>query len=217
MARSRILIADDHELVVQAFRRLLASDYDVVGTVTDGQSLVRAAGELAPDVILVDVAMPQLNGLDAIERIKAQRPRIRLIVLTQQEDPDTAAEAIRRGAAGFVLKSSAPSELFEAIGTVLRGGVYVSAKIARGPSGVFVANAIKNSRGVALTLRQREVLQLLAEGKSMKEAAHVLNVTPRTIAFHKYAMMGQLGLKTTAELVQHAVTLGLVTSPRRGA
>jgi DNA-binding NarL/FixJ family response regulator len=215
MARARILIADDHELVVQAFKKLLTTAYDVVGTVTDGQTLVKAAGDLSPEIILVDITMPQLNGLDAIERVKTQQPRIRLIALTQQEDLDTAAEAIRRGASGYVLKSSAPTELFEAIEEVLRGKVYVSPKIARAPSAVFATEAMRTRRGSALTLRQREVLQLLAEGKSMKEAAQVLNVTPRTIAFHKYSMMEQLGLKTTAELVQHAVTLGLIAPGSR--
>lgn len=213
MNRTRILIADDHVLVAQAFKKLLSTSYDVVGTVTDGQALVSAADDLSPEIILVDLTMPQLNGLDAIERIKGQRPRIRLIVLTQQEDVDTASEAIRRGASGYVLKSSAPAELFEAIEEVLTGKVYVSPKIARAPSAVFAARAIHATRGSALTLRQREVLQLLAEGKSMKQAAQVLNVTPRTIAFHKYSMMEQLGLETTAELVQHAVTLGLI-APR---
>jgi DNA-binding NarL/FixJ family response regulator len=215
MARARILIADDHELVVQAFKKLLTTAYDVVGTVTVGQTLVKAAGDLSPEIILVDITMPQLNGLDAIERVKTQQPRIRLIALTQQEDLDTAAEAIRRGASGYVLKSSAPTELFEAIEEVLRGKVYVSPKIARAPSAVFATEAMRTRRGSALTLRQREVLQLLAEGKSMKEAAQVLNVTPRTIAFHKYSMMEQLGLKTTAELVQHAVTLGLIAPGSR--
>src|SRR5262245_19702934 len=109
MARTRILIADDHELVAQGFKRLLTTSYDIVGTVSDGQALVRAADTLTPEIILVDLTMPQLNGLDAIERIRGQRPRIRLIVLTQQEDSDTAAEAIRRGASGYVLKSSAPT------------------------------------------------------------------------------------------------------------
>ena len=214
MSRPRILIADDHELVVHGFRKLLGSAYDIVATVTDGQALVKAADEFSPDIVLVDINMPQLNGLDAIERVKAHQPRLRFIVLTQQEDPDTAAEAIRRGASGFVLKSSAPAELFEAIAEVLRGRVYVSEKIARGPSSVFAADAVRHARGGELTLRQREVLQLLAEGKSMKEAAHVLDVTPRTIAFHKYSMMEQLGLKTTAELIQHAVSLGLVSQIR---
>ena len=210
MARARILIADDHELVVQAFKTLLSGDYDIVGTVTDGRALVKAATDLSPQIVLVDITMPGLNGLDAIELVKAQRPEIRLIAVTQQEDFDTAAEAIRRGASGYVLKSSAPTELFEAIELVLRDRPYITPKIARAPSAVFATEAMRTRRGSVLTLRQREVLQLLAEGKSMKEAAHLLDVTPRTIAFHKYTMMEQLGLKTTAELVQHAVGLGLV-------
>lgn len=216
MSRTRILIADDHEMVVQAFKQLLASSHEIVGTVTDGQALVKAAIDLSPDIILADLTMPQLNGLDAIERIKRQLPRIRLIALTQQEDVDTAAEAIRRGASGFVLKSSAPTELFEAIAEVLKGRVYVSPKLTGAPPAVFAADAMRSARGGALTLRQREVLQLLAEGKSMKEAARLLKVTPRTIQFHKYSMMEQLGLKTSAELVQHAVMLGLVR-PRIGS
>ena len=210
MPRARILIADDHELVVQAFKTLLTTSYDIVATVTDGQTLLKTAADLTPEIILVDITMPRLNGLDAIERLKTQQPRCRLIAVTQQEDFDTAAEAIRRGASGYVLKSSAPTELFEAIEEVRRGRCYVSPKIARAPSAVFAKEAIRTMRTTTLTLRQREVLQVLAEGKSMKEAAHVLNVTPRTIAFHKYSMMQQLGLKTTAELVQHAVVLGLV-------
>jgi DNA-binding NarL/FixJ family response regulator len=178
--------------------------------VTDGQALVRAARDLAPDVILVDLMMPGLNGLDAIERIRQHLPRARIVVLTMSEDPDVASEAIRRGASGFVIKCAGASELFAAITEVLAGRPYVSEQVAAGPSGVFVSGALRNTPA-GLTLRQREVLQLLAEGKSMKEAAHVLDVTPRTIAFHKYSMMEQLGLRTTAELVQHAVALGLVS------
>ena len=214
MTRPRILIADDHDLVVEGLKRLLSSSFDVVGTVTDGQSLLKAVESLAPEIVLVDLTMPQLNGLDALERIRSQQPRIRLIVLTQQEDPDTAREAIRRGASGYVLKSSAPTELFEAIEAVRRGKAFVSAKIADAPSAVFASEAIRSRRRRGLTARQREVLQLLAEGKSMKEAAQLLNVTARTIAFHKYSMMEQLCLKTTAELIQHAVSMGLVTPPR---
>jgi DNA-binding NarL/FixJ family response regulator len=210
MPRRRILLADDHAVVLDAFRTLLEPQYDVVGTVTDGQALVRAARDLAPDVILVDLMMPGLNGLDAIERIRQHLPRARIVVLTMSEDPDVASEAIRRGASGFVIKCAGASELFAAITEVLAGRTYVSEQVAAGPSGVFVSGALRNTPA-GLTLRQREVLQLLAEGKSMKEAAHVLDVTPRTIAFHKYSMMEQLGLRTTAELVQHAVALGLVS------
>ena len=170
MPRPRILLADDHTLLLEAFKKLLESTYDVVGTATDGHALVKAAEELKPDVILVDVAMPHLNGLDACERVRQRVPRAKLVFLTMNDDPDTAAEAIRRGASGYLLKVSAPSELFEAIRHVLGGRTYVTPAIAKGPVGVFVARAEKG-KGSGLTLRQREVLQLLAEGKSMKEAA----------------------------------------------
>jgi DNA-binding NarL/FixJ family response regulator len=214
MARSKVLIADDHVIVLEAFKALLQPAFDVVGAVADGHALVQATEALSPDIVLVDISMPHLNGLDAIERVKQCRPRVRVVVLTMNQDADTAAEAIRRGASAYVVKSSTPAELFEAIAEAQRGKTYVSPAIARVPSGVFAAEAMRRSTGTGLTLRQREVLQLLAEGKSMKEAANILHLTPRTIAFHKYSMMEQLGLKTTAELVQHAVTLGLVRGGR---
>jgi DNA-binding NarL/FixJ family response regulator len=197
-------------MLLEAFKTLLESRYDVVGTVVDGQALVKAAGDLKPDVILADVAMPHLNGLDACERIRQRVPRAKVIVLTMDDDPHTAAEAIRRGASGYLLKASAASELFEAMEQVLSGKIYIAPAIAKGPAGVFVAQAEKG-KSSGLSLRQREVLQLLAEGKSMKEAGDVLGITPRTIAFHKYSMMEQLGFKTGADLIQHAVTLGLVS------
>jgi DNA-binding NarL/FixJ family response regulator len=209
-----ILIAEDHAVVLEGFRKLLGPTYDIVGTVTDGQALVKALDDLAPDIILLDLSMPRLNGLDAIERVKARRPRTRLIVLTAQEDSDTAAEAIRRGALAYVLKSSDPAELFRAIEEALRGRVFISPAVSQDPPAVFARKAAQGGKTKGLTLRQREVLQLLAEGKSMKEAAGVLDLTPRTIAFHKYSMMEQLGLKTTAELIQYAVMLGLVVQNR---
>ena len=213
MRRPAVLLADDHTLVLEAFKRLLEPTCDVVGTVTDGHALVKATETLKPDLVLVDVGMPRLNGLDACERVLEESPRTKVIILTMSDDRDVAAEAMRRGASGYLLKSSPPAELFEAIGQVLGGQKYISAVIAEEPAGVFVARAGKSKIG-GLSLREREVLQLLAEGRSMKEAADLLGVTPRTIAFHKYAMMDRLGLKTGAELVQHAVAIGLVTSRR---
>ena len=209
MPRPTILLADDHTMLLGAFQGLLEKTCDVVGTCTDGQSLVQLAEQLKPDLILVDVAMPHLSGLDACERIRQRVPRSKVIFLTMDEDPDTAAEAIRRGASGYLLKASAASELFDAIKEVLSGKTYVTPAIAKGPVGVFVSKAEKG-KATGLTPRQREVLQLLAEGMSMKEAADILNITPRTIAFHKYSMMEALGFKTTADLIRHAVTLGLV-------
>jgi DNA-binding NarL/FixJ family response regulator len=216
MRRPRVLIADDHAILLDAFRKLLEPAYEVVGTVTDGQALVKAAEALKPDVILADISMPRLNGLDAGERLRARLPKAKLLFLTVSEDPDVAAEAIRRGAAGYLLKKSASAELFEALRHVLSGRTYVTPAVARAPAALFASAAKRAGPARSLGLRQREVLQLLAEGKSMKEAADVLGVTPRTIAFHKYAMMAQLRLKSGAELVQHAVKIGLVARGNRG-
>jgi DNA-binding NarL/FixJ family response regulator len=209
-SRPTILLADDHAILLDAFKRLLEPAYAVVGAVTDGRALVEAALRLKPDVIVADISMPQLNGLDACERLCEALPDTRLIFLTANEDPDVAAEAVRRGAAGYLLKKAAAAELFTALRHVLEGRYFISPRVSSEPPTAFVEQALSGSRGQRLTLRQREVLQLLAEGRSMKEAASVLKLAPRTIAFHKYTMMRQLGFKTGAELVAHAVQLGLV-------
>ena len=208
--RPRLLLADDHAILLDAFKRLLEPKYEVVGTVTNGRALVEAALRLEPDAIVADISMPQLNGLDACEELAEKLPDTRLIFLTVNEDPDIAAEAIRRGAAGFLLKKVAASELFTALERVLDGRFYITPLISTEPTAVFIERAQHSGGRHKLSLRQREVLQLLAEGRSMKEAADILKVASRTIAFHKYSMMEQLGLKTGAELVQHAVRLGLV-------
>jgi DNA-binding NarL/FixJ family response regulator len=207
----RVLLADDHVILLEAFKKLLEPVCVVVGTVTDGRALVDAAFKLKPDIVVADINMPRLNGLDACEQLKPRLPQTKLIFLTVSEDPETAIDAIRRGASGYLLKKSAATELFEAIQKVSQGLTYLTPFISREPVGVFFSKA-KNTKTVGtLTLRQREVLQLLAEGRSMKEAADVLHVTARTIAFHKYSMMEQLRLKTTAELIRHATDLGLVS------
>jgi DNA-binding NarL/FixJ family response regulator len=210
MTRPGVVLADDHGLLLEALSKLLAPACNVVATVTDGRALVETAVRLQPDVIVADIGMPQLNGLDAAEQLRTKLPGTKLIFLTVNEDPDIAAEAIRRGALGYLLKKSAGTELFQAIQEVLQGRHYITPLITREPTMVFVSRAEHAQRKPGLTLRQREVLQLLAEGRSMKEAADILKVTPRTIAFHKYAMMQQHGFKTGAELVQYAVRLGLV-------
>jgi DNA-binding NarL/FixJ family response regulator len=202
MKRPRVLLADDHTLLVEAFRKLLESAYDVVGTVGDGHSLLDAAPALKPDVVLIDVAMPRLNGLEAGRRLKQIMPAVKLIFLTVNEDPDLAVKAMRQGASGYLLKTSAASELFHAIQAALKGSSYVTPQIARGMQEAFIGDPQGKKRDKELTPRQREVIQLLAEGKSMKEAADVLGVTPRTIAFHKYTMMKDLGIKTSAELIR---------------
>jgi len=207
MSRPRILMADDHLMLLEAFKALLEPDFEVVGAVTDGRTLVEEFSRLHPDVVLLDVAMPLLNGLDAGRQLKAQRRSVKLIYLTMNPDPDLAGEALRLGASGYVLKSSAARELKQAIQEALRGRSYITPLI----TGDVVGSLIEpRSRRAELTGRQREVLQLLAEGKSMKEVAVILDLTPRTVAFHKYRMMEQLRLKSSAELVKFAVQSGVV-------
>jgi DNA-binding NarL/FixJ family response regulator len=207
----RILIADDHTLVAEACKKLLEADYDVIGTVGDGRSLVRAAVELRPQLIIVDVAMPLLNGLDAGQQIKELLPAVKLVYLTMNHDADLAAEAFRRGASGYLLKTCAATELAIAVREVLRGKSYLSPMIARDTVDFLIRQDKKLvEEGQRLTERQREVLQLLAEGKCMKEVAGVLNLTTRTVAFHKYRIMDQLQIKSSAALIRFAVERHLV-------
>jgi DNA-binding NarL/FixJ family response regulator len=208
--RPRVLLADDHTLVRAAFEQLLRPSCDVVGAVPDGRALLDAAPRLRPDVIVADISMPLLNGLDAFQQLKPRLPGTKWVFLTVNEDPDMAAEAFRLGASGYLLKSSAASELFTAIETALRGGRHLTPLLRKGKSlSRFLAEAGANHHE-PLTARQREVLQLLAEGRLMKEVAQLLGISARTVAFHKYAMMRRLGVNTTAELVQQAIKLGLV-------
>ena len=207
MTRPRILMADDHTMLLDAFKTLLESEFDVVGTVTDGRKLLEEFSRLHPDVVLLDIAMPLLNGLDAGRQLKALRKSVKLIYLTMNPDPNLAGEALRLGASGYVLKSSAFQELKQAIHEALRGRSYITPLIAGDAVGSLIGHQTSRHE---LTMRQREVLQLLAEGRSMKEVGAILDVTPRTVAFHKYRMMEQLRLKTSAELVQFAVKQGVV-------
>jgi DNA-binding NarL/FixJ family response regulator len=199
------MLADDHSILVEAFRKLLEPHFEIVGTVADGIALLEIAPQLKPDVIVIDIAMPLLNGLEAASRLKKQMPAVKMIFLTMNEDPDLAVEAMSAGASGYLLKSSAASELIRAIHLSLKGKTYITPLIERGMQNAFIRDPRPKSRAKALTPRQREVVQLLAEGKSMKEAASVLNVTPRTVAFHKYRVMQELHLATTAELIQFAI------------
>jgi DNA-binding NarL/FixJ family response regulator len=205
--RPRILLADDHAMLLDAFRALLEPEFEVVGTATDGRQLLEEFSRLKPDVVVIDVGMPLLNGLDAGRQIKALQRSVKLIYLTMNPEPDLAGEALRLGASGYVLKSSAASELKQAIHEALRGRSYITPLITQDLDGLMLE---QRERPPELTARQREVLQLLAEGRSMKEAAAILSVTPRTVAFHKYRMMEQLHLKTSAELVHYAVKHGIV-------
>lgn len=205
MALPRVILADDHTMLVEAFRKLLESQCEIVGTAADGRVLLETAPALKPDVIIVDIAMPLMNGLEAGLRLKKLMPTVKLIFLTMNEDPDLAMEAMRCGASGYLLKSSAGSELIRAIQMATKGKSYVTPQIASGMQKAFINNPQPKKRDKTLTPRQREVVHLLAEGKSMKEVASVLNVTPRTVAFHKYRVMEELNLKTTAELIQFAI------------
>lgn len=210
MKRPRILLADDHILIAQALEHVLQTEFDVAGTVADGRALLKAAADLKPDVVVVDIGMPLLNGLDAGEQLKVLHPDMKVIYLTQNREPRLAVEAFRRGASGYLLKDSAVSELTTAIAEALRGRSYVSPLIAKG----MLDRATSPDPGQAglreLSGREREVLQLLAEGKSMKEVAALLAISPRTVEFHKYRIMELLGVKTNAELVQYAIKHGLI-------
>ncbi|MFO0852036.1 MAG: response regulator transcription factor [Gemmataceae bacterium] len=211
MARPRVLLADDHRLIREAFARLLEADCDVVGSVADGRELLAAARELSPDIVVLDIAMPLLNGLDAARLLKRDMPQVKVIFLTMSEDPDLAAEAFRLGASGFLLKTSAAVELLQAIREVAQGRSYITPAATRGLIDAFTRQDAPAAKPAQLSVRQKEVLQLLAEGHTMKEIARVLKITPRTVAFHKYSMMEQLGVKSSAELVQVAIKRHLAT------
>jgi DNA-binding NarL/FixJ family response regulator len=203
MPLPRVLLADDHALLLGAFEKLLAGECEIVGQVSDGRALIAAAATLNPDAIVLDISMPVLNGLEAGRQIKQKQRNVKLVFLTMNEDTDLAAEAFRAGASGYLLKRSAASELATAIREVMQGRSYITPLITEGLVGSLMN--VDEKPSPELTSRQREVLQLLAEGRSMKEVASVLSLTPRTVAFHKYRIMEQLKVKSTAELVQYAV------------
>jgi DNA-binding NarL/FixJ family response regulator len=211
--RARILIADDHTLIAELCKRLLETEFNVVGMVSDGRALVRVAGESKPDVIVVDIGMPLLNGLDAGRQVKKMLPTVKLIYLTINSDADIAAEAFTRGASGYLLKTCAAGEMVLAVHQVLRGNTYLSKPLShdqidclRWQRKEFVNEEER------LTDRQREVLQLLAEGKVMKEVSSVLNMSTRTVAYHKYRIMEILGARSSADLVKYAVRNHLVAA-----
>jgi len=209
--RARIILADDHTLLLDAFRHLLEPKYEVVGTATDGREMLKMVSKLAPDLVLMDIAMPNLNGIDAGEKLKKNQPHVKLVFLTVNEEPDMIAEAFRIGADGYLLKSTPATELFEAIETVLNSKSYLSRKLANTRTGASVRNPGAQTLHGDLSLRQREVLQLLAEGHTMKKVAVILNITPRTVAFHKYQIMENLDVETNSELIQYAIKHGFVT------
>jgi DNA-binding NarL/FixJ family response regulator len=209
---ARVLIADDHRLVAETCKGTLEPEFDVVGVVTDGRALLEAALSLKPDIVLLDIGMPHLNGLDAGEQIKRKLPSVKLVFLTMNLGADVAADAFRRGAAAYVLKQSAAEELVTALRKVLRGESYLSPLITRETVTHLLRQSSTEREEKQITARQSEILQLLAEGKSMKEAASILDLKTGTIAFHKYRMMQTLGFKTNAELLEYAIKLQMKRS-----
>ncbi|HEY8226800.1 MAG TPA: response regulator transcription factor [Pyrinomonadaceae bacterium] len=205
MKRPRVILADDHTLVLDALKKLIEPEFEVVGLFADGHTLVANAPKLNPNVIVLDIGMPLMNGLNAGQELKQMMPLVRLVYLTMSQDADLAGEAFRLGASAFLLKNSAASELLQALREVVRGGYYVTPLMTKGMVGSFVQNFKRRKSKNHLTLRQKEVLQLLAEGRSMKEVAFVLNVSPRTVAFHKYTMMEHLQIRSSAELIEYAM------------
>lgn len=212
MERIRILMADDHTLICAGFEKLLAPHYEVVGTVGDGRVLLQKAAQLNPDVILLDVGMPLLNGLDAARELKKRMPKVKVIFLTMNSDPDVASEALRLGASAYLLKTSEPSELLRAIHDVVRGISYVTPQVSRALEKNFIRDPRAGDRPRELSHRQREVLQMLAEGRSMKEIAYDLQITHRTVRFHKARIMEQLNVNTNSALVAYAIKHGVVSS-----
>jgi DNA-binding NarL/FixJ family response regulator len=216
MPRATVLLADDHAIVAEGLASLLRSEFTVVGTVTDGERLLEAVRQLRPDVVVTDLAMPGMSGLDALRRLRADAPAVspapkapRVIVLTMHADPELAAEALRAGASGFVVKHAAGTELVAAIGSVLRGQTYLSPELAPAVLGRLAEPGVSGRE--PLTPRQREVVRLLADGRTMKEVAAALGVSPRTVETHKYQIMSALRLRSTADLVRYALEHGLAT------
>ena len=211
MKRPRVLLADDHRLLREALSQLLDPGCDVVGAVADGRALLTAAAALRPDIVVLDVALPLLNGLDAARQLRCVLPKVKLIFLTTSDDPDLAAEVFRIGASGYLLKKSGASELQHAIQEVLQGRSYVTPLATRGMLDTLLRAPEAPKKAGELSPRRREVLQLLAEGHTMKETARILKITPRTVAFHKYSMMEEHGIKSNAELMHFAVRRRVVS------
>ena len=212
MRRPRVLLADDHRIVAEGLRSLLEPEFELIGIVEDGRALLAAAEKLRPEVIVADISMPLLNGIDALRQLRKVNKDVKVIFLTMHADVSYASSAFEAGAQGYVLKHSAPSELNEAIRSALTGRTYVTPLLA----GEIMRNSNEGGQDqrdelTRLTVRQREVLQLLAEGHSAREIASILNISSRTVEYHKYRMMEDLGMKTIAELIRYAVDKGIVT------
>jgi DNA-binding NarL/FixJ family response regulator len=211
MKRTTILIADDHTMISEGLRKMLEPEFEVIASVKDGHALLMTAAELRPDLVLVDVGMPLLNGLDAARELKKLMPRVKIIFLTMNPDPDIASAALKMGASGYLLKNSQGDELLKAVRDAIRGTSYVTPQIREAIEESFVRDPRSLGRPKELSDRQREVLQMLAEGRRMQEVADVLHISRRTVRFHKHQIMEELGIKSNAELVQYAVKHSIVS------
>ncbi len=211
MTKTRILLADDHKIILEGLKRLLQAEFEVVGLVEDGKALVAEAARLRPEVLVIDISMPGLNGIDAFREIRTMAPGIRGVFLSMHHDPEYAARAFEIGASGYVLKQCAPGELVMAIREAMAGRTYVSPLIA----GELLASSREGTKGrspaAKLMGRQREILQLLADGYTAKTIGSRLNISARTVEFHKYNMMAEWDVKTTAELIRFAIKHGIVS------
>lgn len=212
MKKPRVLLADDHKIVIEGLKNLLRDEFEIVGSVEDGRALVEKASKLYPDVIVADISMPQLNGIEAARQIKKIDKNIKIVFLTMHPDATYAANAFEAGASGFVLKHSASAELIRAIHEAIKGRTYVTPLVAGDLIRSYQeGDSPEKKMFKKLSPRQREILQLLAEGRSAKEIASILNISTRTVEFHKYKMMEQLNIKTSTELLQYAIKHGLIT------
>lgn len=213
MKRTTILLADDHTMFSAALQKLLEPEYEVIGRVEDGRALLKTAVELQPDLVLVDVGMPLLNGLDAWRELKRLIPKAKIIFLTMNSDPVIANQALRLGASGYLLKTSESEELLKAVHSAIRGMTHVTPQIRHAMEEMFIRDPKSLSQHKELSDRQREVLQMLAEGRSMKEIAYILQISHRTVRYHKYRIMEDLGIQNNSELVQYAIKHSII-SPR---
>jgi DNA-binding NarL/FixJ family response regulator len=217
MARIRVLMADDHTLVLEGLRKLLAPEFELIGMVENGRELLEAALRLMPDVVLLDISMPILNGFEAARKLKSKLPSVKIIFLTMHSEKAYVAEAFNTGASGYLLKRSAASELVFAIKEVMKGRFYVTPLVAKDVMDMYLDPQQRSRARLArlsgtdgsLTARQREVLQLVAEGRTNKEIAAIMNISIKTVEFHKAGIMGRLGLRTTAELTRYALVHGI--------
>jgi DNA-binding NarL/FixJ family response regulator len=210
MPRTKVLLADDHAVVAQGLSALLEDTFDLAGVVHDGRALLAAVETLRPDVVVTDISMPLLNGIDAVRQIRVRHPHVKVIILTMHRETQLAVDAFRAGASGYMLKVSPGEELITAIEQVAMGRAYVTTLLAKDLITLLMEAGRESTAGTPLTPRQREVLQLVAEGRTMKEVASILSISPRTAETHKYEIMRVLGVDSTAGLIQYAIRIKLV-------